>query len=371
MGKKSKKEDEVELRLIETVDDVEITVYKDLIKKEDCIYTINKDETTCTLHKLLKVFEVLYIPEEIEGLKVTKLENKESEAIFDNNENVQVKKVIIPSSVKIIGKHCFNECRTIECFEINEGVEIIDVGSFSYCDGIEELIFPKTLKQVEDYAIRNCMNLKRITFKNGDTIISNDIYTITTSNSSAIGVGKFDGTIYSYIPSKVKDYADNYHKNFELYDAIKMEVTYHGIRPTSKDTSFIKKEDIEVLITMSNNIVKRIDDYDLFFNIVDDIMTINISYNKFKDKIVLSTKPREVEKIDVSYIGPEKHKVKLPLTKEEFLVKAYYDNGEVEIIKDFIIEPKKLIKGSNYVKVEFEGVSQSIEIFGKKSFLFF
>jgi hypothetical protein len=54
MGKKKKKNPEEELRLVETLDDVEVVVYKDLIKKDDCEYTVNKDETTCTLHKLLK-----------------------------------------------------------------------------------------------------------------------------------------------------------------------------------------------------------------------------------------------------------------------------------------------------------------------------
>ena len=42
MGKKKNKEEEIELRLVETIEDVEIKTYKDLIKKEDCVYTINQ-----------------------------------------------------------------------------------------------------------------------------------------------------------------------------------------------------------------------------------------------------------------------------------------------------------------------------------------
>lgn len=42
MGKKKNKEEEIELRLVETIEDVEIKTYKDLIKKEDCVYTIHQ-----------------------------------------------------------------------------------------------------------------------------------------------------------------------------------------------------------------------------------------------------------------------------------------------------------------------------------------
>lgn len=371
MGKK-KETKEVELRLVETLEDVELTVYKDLIKKEDCIYTINKDEKTCTLHKLLKVYETLYIPDKIDNYEVTVLENKESEAIFESTDEIQVKTVVLPLTIKTIGKHCFNECRSVENFVINEGVELIDVAGFSYCEGIEEIILPESLNLVEDYAFRNCSNLKRITFKNPNTKIADDLYTITTSKNIPNGLGKFDGIIYSLIPSKVKEYAEKFNKNFELYDYVKMDISYNGIRPTSNDINFIKKDDIEVLATWSNKIVDKIDNYDLKIDTEKDKMILNIHFDKFDDKIILSTKSKEIDKIEVSYHGAKKIKIKNPLNKDDFTVIVYYDNGTSEEIKDFIFTDEFIkVKGINTVSVEYKNHLASCTVVGKKGFLWF
>lgn len=371
MGKKKEKK-EIEFRLVETLEDVDIKIYKDLIKKEDCIYSINEDEKTCTLHKLLKVYETLYIPNKIDDYDVTVLENKESESIFTSTDNIEVKTVILPNTIKRIGKHCFNECRTIEKFLINEGLELIDVGAFSYCEKIEEIILPTTLKLVEDYAFRNCYNLKRITFKNPNTEIADDLYTITTSKNTPNDLGKFDGIIYSYIPSKVQEYAEKFNKKFEIYDYIKMDVFYNGIRPTSNDINFIKKDDIEVFATWSNLIVDKIENYDLKIDCINDEMVLNIHFDKFDNKIVLSTKQKEIERLEVSYHGKQFHKIKKPLNKEDFYVVAYYDDGTSNEIKDFIFIDNFLKnKGPNTISIQFEEKIGICTVFGKKGFLWF
>ena len=366
MRNKNKKNEESEIRLIESLDEVELTTYDNLIKKEDCIYTLNKDEKTCTLHKILNIHEVLQIPEEIDGHIVTVLENKESESIFENNENIQVKKVILPKTIKIIGKHCFNECRTVETFLLNEGLEKIDVAGFSYCEGITDLILPSTLQIVEDYAFRNCLKLKRLTFLNPNTNISNDLYTITTSKENK---DKFLGTLFSKLPSKVQEYAENNNKIFKLLDYVKMDVSYNGIRPTSNDKSFIKKEDIKVLATLSNEVIDEITNYDLKIDVKNDIMTLNISFYKFKDKINLSIKPKKIEKIEVSYHGDKKHKIKNPLNKEDFTVIAYYDNGTNEETTNYIFENEYLQqKGINDVNIIIDNVVGTCQVIGKKWF---
>jgi hypothetical protein len=369
MKKKKKKNPEEELRLVETLDDVEVVVYKDLIKKDDCEYTVNKDETTCTLHKLLKVYETLYIPEKIGEYTVTKLENKLSEAIFENTDKVEVKKVILPNTIKVIGKHCFNECRSVETFVLNEGVELIDVASFSYCEGMTDIILPKSVQRVEDYAFRNCSKLERITFQNGATLISKDPFVITSGKSKN---GEFKGCIYSLEDSKVEEYAEDFNKKFEIYDYIKMDVAYHGSRPTSNDHDFISRDNIEVLATWSNTVVDTIKDYKLDITTSGHEMDLGISFYKFEDHIKLDTSPKKIEKLEVAYHGPAKHKIKLSLNKDDFTVVAYYNDWTHCETKNFSFDSDYLkTKGVNLVTIKFDGIEAPCQVVGKKGFLWF
>lgn len=365
MFKKKKNEEVVEdLKLVETLEDVELRNYDNLLKKEDIVYTINKDEKTCTIHKLSKVYPKLIIPDTVEGYIVTVLENKESEAIF-NDESGIVKEVVIPETVQIIGKHCFNECRSVETFHIGMNVEVLDVGCFSYCEGMTDIIIPEKVRIISDYSFRNCKRLQRITVTGRNTELSKDPYVITNERS------KFEGTIYAPLESHAQAYADMYGRKFEEWKYLKMEVRHIGERPTEENDYLVKGTDYEVFATWSNTVVDKITDFDLRIEKKENSLDTIISFDKFSETINLSTLPKKLIELKAEYKGVIPRKIKQPLTNEEFEVIAKYDNNTEKQVQDFEIKNPKLVKGPNGIQITYETQETICSVTGKKGFLWF
>lgn len=363
MGRKKKNEVKiVQERLVETLEDVELRNYGELLTKNDLVYTLNSDEQTCTIHKLLKTYPTLMIPDEIEGHKVTVIENKESEAIFDD---ASVKTVVIPDSVRIIGKHCFNECKSVHKFIIGKNVEILDVGSFSYCEGITDIIIPDNVKIVSDYAFRNCSKLERITFEGKDTKISNDPYAIINTR------GNFNGTIFAPLNSEAKKYAENYNRNFEEHKYVKLEAVFKGTRPTKRNGHIVSPEDFDVFATWANTVVDKIDNYN--YAVTDDIdgTRIHISFLSFTYVIFLPLGEKKLVSLNAEFLGNQPRKIKYPLENKELLVVATFDDESTEEITNFIIENNKLVKGINDIRIIYQSTTTTCEIEGKKGFLWF
>lgn len=85
------------------------------------------------------------IPEEIEGLPVSKIE---SNAFI---EAPKLKRVVIPGTVKVIGSYAFASCQLLKEVVLEEGVETIEDWAFISC-AITKVSLPKTLKSVGNNA---------------------------------------------------------------------------------------------------------------------------------------------------------------------------------------------------------------------------
>lgn len=85
------------------------------------------------------------IPEQIEGLPVSKIE---SNAFI---EVPKLKRVVIPGTVKIVGSYAFAACPLLKEVILEEGVETIDDWAFISC-AITKISLPKTLKSVGNNA---------------------------------------------------------------------------------------------------------------------------------------------------------------------------------------------------------------------------
>ncbi|MGM9969563.1 MAG: leucine-rich repeat domain-containing protein [Anaeroplasma sp.] len=81
------------------------------------------------------------LPDEIEGLPVSKIETN----AFSEMENI--KRIVIPGSVKVIGSYAFASCPNLETIVLEEGVESIEDWAFISC-GIKKISLPETLKTV-------------------------------------------------------------------------------------------------------------------------------------------------------------------------------------------------------------------------------
>ena len=135
--------------------------------------------------------------EEIKGNTLTELfgnigkyiywckENKEKTKWFNsifNNELVieddvllcnctNLKSVIIPDSVTVIGNSAFKNCKELKSITIPNSVTLIGEESFAHCTGLTSIKIPDSIISIGYYAFGNCPELKSVTIPNSVTSI--------------------------------------------------------------------------------------------------------------------------------------------------------------------------------------------------------
>lgn len=82
---------------------------------------------------------------------------------FSSCENL--KEIVIPETVKIIGDYAFSEC-AFPRITIPQGVEEIGSHAFKRCNNIEYIVLPDSVTSIGDYTFTECGKLKRITLSN-------------------------------------------------------------------------------------------------------------------------------------------------------------------------------------------------------------
>ncbi len=82
----------------------------------------------------------------------------------------QLTNVVLPSGVKSIGKKAFQGCENLESITLNEGLDEIGRNAFDGCKNLHSITLPKSVKKIEDAALRNSA-LTEIRVANG-----NDFY---------------------------------------------------------------------------------------------------------------------------------------------------------------------------------------------------
>lgn len=89
--------------------------------------------------------------------------------VFNNNENLE--KVVIPSSIQRIGSYAFQYCHNLKEIELNEGLTFIGDSTFWGC-AIKTINLPDTLETIYPYAFFRCEKLEHITIpKNVKTML--------------------------------------------------------------------------------------------------------------------------------------------------------------------------------------------------------
>ena len=152
--------------------------------------------------------KILNIPETLNGLKVIK--------IGDVN-TIDCEKVILPSTVKIIGGGGFRGSK-IKKIELNDGLIRIDYEAFLNCEELKSVYIPKSVNVIENYAFGYVF---------GDN-----------------GFEKSDGfTIYGEAGSAAQKYAED--NGFAFIEGRMNEITYGDAngdgKIDSRDAVVIKK----------------------------------------------------------------------------------------------------------------------------------
>ena len=96
--------------------------------------------------------EIVYVPESVDGYAVVGI----AEKAFCRNE--QIKGIVLPLSVKIIGTQAFAWCHNLEAIVI-EGVNEIQSRAFIGCDKLHEIKIGSSLETIEEKAFAHCHSI--------------------------------------------------------------------------------------------------------------------------------------------------------------------------------------------------------------------
>ena len=107
--------------------------------------------------------------EKIDGVMGPRFANG---SIKDRGNAESVKEVILPSTLKVIGKESFAGCRNLTNLNIPEGVEVIENEAFRLCESLPIFPWPKSLKHINISAF---LNMKVPVDENGESTLILDI----------------------------------------------------------------------------------------------------------------------------------------------------------------------------------------------------
>lgn len=91
----------------------------------------------------------------------------------------KAKSFIFPSTLRIIGKSAFMECKNLEHIVLPDNIESIDSNTFNNCSNLKSIKFPKNLSYIPEFCCYLCTSLEKI---------------ILPENLSTIGKSAFENT---------------------------------------------------------------------------------------------------------------------------------------------------------------------------------
>lgn len=144
-------------------------VTEDIQNEDYFTYTVNSDEETITINSVNEyIGSEVVIPATIDGYQVISV----SSAFTDNKV---ITKVTIPADI-ILGWNTFVGCDNLKTVIFEEGRTEIQSNALSYCESIETVEIPESVKVIGNFAFSGCGNLKSIELPNGLTTIGVDAF---------------------------------------------------------------------------------------------------------------------------------------------------------------------------------------------------
>ena len=142
------------------------------------IYTYTLDDANrATITGYSGNATALYIPGEIDGHEVVAIGDR----AFENRTDLRT--VMIPDSVTEIEAYSFNNCTNLSNVTLSKSLKYMGGRAFGSCEKITQIEIPKSLDNCENsgYASYHgpfgaCSGLKKITFEEGATEVSNGLF---------------------------------------------------------------------------------------------------------------------------------------------------------------------------------------------------
>lgn len=140
--------------------------------EDDLKFDFNDSYKTCELKEVNKAssFDVVVIPEEVEGYKVTSIGmwafGADDDIYGNKREDIvasAVKEVVIPDTVTDIDKQAFQFCENLQKVIFGKNVEHIYDGAFLGCNSLEKLNLSETkLTCLNSGVFSSCTSLKKV-----------------------------------------------------------------------------------------------------------------------------------------------------------------------------------------------------------------
>ncbi len=151
-----------------------------------------------------------------------------------------LEEVSLPHSLRQIGQHCFAYCSNLASIHLPEGLSSIDKYAFSYCTSLQELTLPASLAQIRQSAFAHCSNLNNIHFLSETTEIGSSCFSGCTSLAGIRlpeRLERINKNLFQdcasltriHIPQSVTTVEDEAFKDCHRLETIDLPATVHNI----------------------------------------------------------------------------------------------------------------------------------------------
>ena len=96
------------------------------------------------------------------GSNSTIIPNTVSTIRYEAFEDLEITSIVIPNSVKTIGRHSFARCKKLKEVIIGDGVELIDQQAFENDESIKTVSIGKAIKEIGGFAFKSCPNIEDV-----------------------------------------------------------------------------------------------------------------------------------------------------------------------------------------------------------------
>lgn len=137
-------------------------------------YTIVNNEVTITRSNNTPAISGSHIiPATIQGYPVTAIGTADdSTGVF---EGTALTRIVIPATVKYIGKRCFRGCSELQTAVLSRGLEAIYTMAFYGCTKLDNIVIPETVQRIGNSTFKQA-GLTKIAIPNSVKFLGNQIF---------------------------------------------------------------------------------------------------------------------------------------------------------------------------------------------------
>ena len=314
---------------------------------EGLSFTLSEDGTSYSVNAGSATEGDVFIPAYHNGLPVTGIgyigfANSDFEpedietgsyAFFDCTD---LKTVVIPSTVTIIGDMAFAGCESLENIVLSPTVTVIGEGAFEICKNLESIVIPSAVTSIGDYAFMLCENLESIVIPESVKEIGEYAFALTEVE---LPFGYYQSDIKVSIPNTqviliLREFSSSFSWRVEIYylDENGSEILIEKIEFDNSSQAPFSNGNFEIINNHDNTFSVRAGDsedkgkwIDKAFNIPQ---CVSVFVPKAEDTVTVFYGGKDSEEWDAIDIA----KGNVRLTKDNITVKKcviyYYSETE-------------------------------------------